>query len=146
MGTEPDVRVSDAEREAVASVLRDAAATGRLDADELEERVALAYGARTRGDLEGLTTDLPAAPPVVAEPSRVPAVRGTPAGEKLAGFLIPNVVCNIVWIATGGPWWPVWVLMGTGIGFAVWVINAGLGVDHDHDHDRERRARHRRSS
>ena len=47
---EPAHRASDAEREAVAERLRRAAAEGRLDADELEERVGRAYGAQTVGD------------------------------------------------------------------------------------------------
>jgi hypothetical protein len=54
-----DMRVSDAERERVAAFLRDQALEGRLDNDELEERLGLAYGAVTAGDLERLIADLP---------------------------------------------------------------------------------------
>jgi hypothetical protein len=43
---------SDAERERVAVVLRDAAAEGRLSSNELTERLGLAYRARTAGDLQ----------------------------------------------------------------------------------------------
>lgn len=52
-------------------ILRDAAAEGRLDTDELSERVERALTARTFADLEPLTADLPAvapAPPVVRAP------------------------------------------------------------------------------
>jgi hypothetical protein len=52
-------RASDQEREAVVAQLRAAAAEGRLDVDELDERTAAAYTARTRGALEALTEDLP---------------------------------------------------------------------------------------
>jgi hypothetical protein len=56
-----DLRVSDADRERVAERLREAAGEGRLTVEELDERVELAYAARTRADLEVLTDDLPAA-------------------------------------------------------------------------------------
>jgi hypothetical protein len=52
---------SDAEREHVAVVLRDAAGEGRITSDELDDRLGLAYAARTAGQLEALTNDLPVA-------------------------------------------------------------------------------------
>lgn len=61
------VLASDAEREACAVRLRDAAAEGRLDVLELDQRLGAAYGARTRADLARLTADLPELPQV-AEP------------------------------------------------------------------------------
>jgi hypothetical protein len=54
-----EIRVSDADRERVAERLRDAAGEGRLTIEELDERVELAYGARTGTDLAPLTADLP---------------------------------------------------------------------------------------
>jgi uncharacterized protein DUF1707 len=53
-----ELRASDAERERTAEGLRHAAGEGRLTVDELDERLAAAYGAVTRGDLERLTADL----------------------------------------------------------------------------------------
>ena len=55
----PELRVSDAEREATVGRLRVAGGEGRLTLEELGERVELADAARTRGDLEALTADLP---------------------------------------------------------------------------------------
>jgi hypothetical protein len=55
----PDVLASDADRDAVAGLLSSAFAEGRLTAPEHAERVRAAYGARTRGDLDLLTADLP---------------------------------------------------------------------------------------
>jgi hypothetical protein len=55
----PEFRASDTDRERVADVLRDALAEGRLDIGEFEERLAVAYKARTYGELEPLTRDLP---------------------------------------------------------------------------------------
>jgi hypothetical protein len=57
----PDLRASDAERERTIDVLRDAAGEGRLTFEELADRIESAGGARTRGQLEELTRDLPAA-------------------------------------------------------------------------------------
>lgn len=53
------LRVSDADREQAAEVLRQAAGDGRLTLDELDERLATAYAAKTYADLESVTTDLP---------------------------------------------------------------------------------------
>lgn len=53
------MRASDAERERVAEALREAVAEGRLTMAEFEERLDLAYTARTHADLEPLVRDLP---------------------------------------------------------------------------------------
>ena len=55
----PELRVSDAEREEIVGRLRVAGGEGRLTLEELGERVELADAARTRGDLDALTADLP---------------------------------------------------------------------------------------
>jgi hypothetical protein len=60
MGSE--IRVGDAEREAVASQLRDHYADGRLTLDELNERLDQTFTAKTRADLNVLTSDLPMTP------------------------------------------------------------------------------------
>ena len=70
----PDLRASDADRERVVEVLRRAASDGRLTVEELEERVPVAYAARTRGELERLTADLNVAP--LHDPAPAEAARG----------------------------------------------------------------------
>ncbi|MEU7634587.1 DUF1707 domain-containing protein [Streptomyces sp. NPDC039016] len=62
----PQLRASDADRERVAEILRDALAEGRLDMAEFDERFDAAYQARTYGELERITADLPAAAPAPA--------------------------------------------------------------------------------
>ena len=57
------MRISDADRQRVADVLRDAAGDGRLDLDELEERLELTWQAKTYGELVPITLDLQAAGP-----------------------------------------------------------------------------------
>ncbi|MEU5939627.1 DUF1707 domain-containing protein [Micromonospora sp. NPDC047548] len=54
------IRASNADRERVAAVLREAAAEGRLDLGELDERLGRLYAARTYAELGPLTQDLPA--------------------------------------------------------------------------------------
>ncbi len=54
-----DLRVSDADRQAVARRLERAMRDGRLTIVEFDERVQAAYAARTRSELEDLTEDLP---------------------------------------------------------------------------------------
>jgi hypothetical protein len=76
------MRVSDADRHRVADILREAAAEGRIDIDELDERLESTYAAKTYGDLVPITSDLPvpraegdvAPRPQPAQPS-VPAAR-----------------------------------------------------------------------
>ncbi|MFJ9635740.1 DUF1707 domain-containing protein [Streptomyces sp. NPDC101178] len=60
------MRASDAERERIAELLREAVAEGRLDMDEFEQRLDTAYKARTHGELEPLVSDLPASGTAVA--------------------------------------------------------------------------------
>lgn len=70
-------RASDSDRERVAEVLREAAGEGRLNLDELDERVAAAYAAKTYSELEPLTRDLPAPG---ATPGATPGGAAVPAG------------------------------------------------------------------
>ena len=72
MSGELEKRASDAEREEVVVRLRDASAEGRLTLEELADRTALAYTARSHAELARLTDDLPAA---AAPPSRRKPVR-----------------------------------------------------------------------
>lgn len=56
---EADVRASDADRDRVADILREALAEGRLDAEEHSERLDAVYAAKTMGELEPVVRDLP---------------------------------------------------------------------------------------
>lgn len=53
------MRVSDAERQAVADRLAEHFSSGRLDQAEFDDRVGKAMSAKTRADLNGLFEDLP---------------------------------------------------------------------------------------
>ena len=126
----PAHRVSDAEREAVADRLRHAAAEGRLDTDELSDRVERAYRAQTSTDLEPLTADLPEPRPAALTLWENESVR-----RRLAGFIVPNLVCIGVWLASGtdGDFWPKWVLLVTGIALIGSIVHAKLGIEEEAD-------------
>ena len=62
----PELRVSDADREATVVRLREAGGEGRLTLEELADRVEQADAARTWGELEALTADLPASTGIAA--------------------------------------------------------------------------------
>jgi hypothetical protein len=61
-GFNPGWLASNADRERAVSVLRAGFTEGRLTQDELDERVAQAYAARTYEQLWALTADLPTGP------------------------------------------------------------------------------------
>jgi DUF1707 SHOCT-like domain len=80
MATGPDLRIGDAEREAVATELREHYAQGRLTLDEFDQRLEAVFKATTQRDLNLITTDLPHA----AAPSAPLPVAGA-AGYGHAG-------------------------------------------------------------
>lgn len=108
--------MSDAERERAVETLRDHYAEGRLDSDELEERIERAYDARTRADLSALTRDLP-------------RVSGRRTRERLAkanrdawrahltSYTAVNGGLVGIWALTGGgDFWPAWSIAPWGMG------------------------------
>jgi hypothetical protein len=88
-----NLRASDADRERIASILREAAGDGRLTMEELDERLDAVYAAKTYAELEPITRDLPAAgtahAPVPAQSSAVHEGRigGVPSSESAFAIL-----------------------------------------------------------
>ncbi len=82
------LRASDADRDRVADILREALAEGRLTADEHSERVDGVYRAKTVGDLEPLVQDLPAAG---SRPVYEPAQGPDPAPAMPSKGAVPSV-------------------------------------------------------
>lgn len=74
----PELRVGHAERDAVAAILQEAAADGRLAMDELDERLGVALQAKTYGDLEPLVADLSAELPWRSSGAVLAPVPGPP--------------------------------------------------------------------
>jgi hypothetical protein len=115
----PDLRASDAEREAVVARLREHGAAGRLDVDELEERVGAAYAARTHGELARLLDDLPALrgplPQTQGAPRQAVAPGQRRLSDELRVFVGVNLLLVAIWALSGaGYFWPVWVMIWWG--------------------------------
>jgi hypothetical protein len=72
-GVDPSaMRISDEDRHKVAEVLRQAAGEGRIDLDELDERLEATFRAKTYGELVPITLDLPVAGRGVPVPAPAP--------------------------------------------------------------------------
>ncbi len=105
----PDLRISDADREAASDFLKRHYAAGRLSEDELSARVDAVYRARSESQLVRLTQDLPYLPEPVSPPARrLPRV-GPPATAVAAAVLFVVVAAGLpadVWaplVALGLP-------------------------------------------
>lgn len=115
----PDLRVSDAERDAAATELREHYAAGRLESHEFEERLNAIYAAKTQGQLSALNADLPALPP--KPPTTAELARNVVASNQLARHIAVGggafVLSTVVWLSVGahGDFWPKWVLIATAV-------------------------------
>jgi hypothetical protein len=155
--TDPSqLRVADADREQTVEELREHALAGRLSAEEMEERVGSAYGARTRADLDALRADLPVSSTSVALAlrKRKGQLRRRLAQEA-GGSVGVSAICVGVWLAVGAhtPFWPGWVIGVTllpvvrdawgllGPGSDLDVVHARLQARHERHLARGRRGR-----
>ncbi|PSL01781.1 uncharacterized protein DUF1707 [Haloactinopolyspora alba] len=134
----PEYRASDDDRDVVAGDLRDAFGEGRLDQDEYERRLDAAWQARTYGELDLLTADLPQ--PLERQRAQVRAEQQRKADERqrremaqyfgewkawLGGAVIMIGIWAITGVASGEVqnFWP-------GVPLAIWAVvllAGGLG-------------------
>jgi hypothetical protein len=92
-------RASDADREHVIGVLREAFAEGRLTAEEHSARVGQAYAARTYAELATVSADLPAGPSAhrPAPSSSSPGTGVAPATDRRTNPLaVAALVCSVI--------------------------------------------------
>jgi Flp pilus assembly protein TadB len=85
------MRVSDSERERVVQFLREQSLEGRLDHDELDERMGAAYRAKTANELHDLIEDLPhrrVAPAPVHRPASRRRRQNGPHPLAIAGMCL----------------------------------------------------------
>lgn len=123
MALNPEMRASDADRDKAAAALREHCAQGRIDVDELDDRLEGVYSARTLGDLQRVTRDLPEEDlyelPVPSWRSSTPA-RAMGGGELYhsrmragwATYASVNLVCFVIWLLVAvptGAWYPWWI-------------------------------------
>src|ERR1700750_2330982 len=94
------LRAGDADRESVAEFLREQHLAGRLDTDELQERLDRCFAAKAYAELDALLTDLP----VRASPRELPSRRPRGALLPLIATLIVALALShghLAWL--GGP-------------------------------------------
>jgi Domain of unknown function (DUF1707) len=127
------MRASDADREVVRAVLVDAYADGRLIREEYDDRLNTLYGSRTLGEVSSLVTDLvPPDSPAVAPAPLLPAdlrTRGArkwrkDVEESFAAFLVPSIICTVIWIAVTGRgfFWPAFPMLFLGLNLVKTVV------------------------
>lgn len=151
-GQSGSMRAGTRDRDATAQILQEAYAEGRLTSDEHDERLSRCYSAVTIADLAALTADLPDSAP--AGSTQVPAAadRSVPAPQPAASsaaststgslkigsgsqksvrniwisWLALSAFMVFVWAFSGrGGFWPVWVIVPTGIGAFVTTFTRG---------------------
>ncbi len=105
-----DIRIGDAERDATMTQLREHFVAGRLDLDELTERIDLALTAKTQGQIDGLMADLPR-PPRGSKAARAesrPPVPDQDAGRFLVFalllFALATWILIMAWMARHAAW------------------------------------------
>jgi Domain of unknown function (DUF1707) len=144
---EPHLRAADADREAVATQLGEQMSAGRLTVAEYDERLARAYAARTYGELEALTADLPrpATQPLAPASSAPSAAHdwhhgGWSGGPNLQAawrnWIVVAVIVLTVWTATSigsgefRYFWPIWVIGPWGAVLLAQTLSRGKSDDH----------------
>jgi hypothetical protein len=95
-GSPHELRASDADREAAVGRLRVAAMEGRLDAEELAERVSTAYDAKWCQELERLTADVTPGP--VAPPQPIGAPVFVRPAQHTNGLAIASLIAGFLWM------------------------------------------------
>jgi hypothetical protein len=102
--THSAIRASDADRENVVAILRDAYTAGRLTLEEFDERTTAALSGRTWGALTELTKDLPQDARLGADlrPARAPAADGSAVRALDPGVrmwrILPLLPIAAVWL------------------------------------------------
>jgi hypothetical protein len=108
------MRASDADRAAVAQRLQRAVDEGRLDLTDYDERLQQTYAAKTYGELDRITADLPAPPPgsALAKAQDKTVAERTDAAAEWRSWAGTSLVLITIWgitsVAAGGAifFWP----------------------------------------
>ncbi|GIH25537.1 hypothetical protein Aph01nite_38470 [Acrocarpospora phusangensis] len=142
MAASPEMRASDGDRERVAAALREHMVDGRLDVDEFNERLEQVYKSRTYGELERLTSDLPATDlhtlPAVTprpEPRKDPAKARAELRANWAIWAMASAINWVIWLivsttSDGSVYpWPLWVMGPWGVVLLVGTLFGSGGGD-----------------
>jgi hypothetical protein len=139
--------VSEDDRNRVIAALREHVGSGALEMDEYGTRLSEAYQAASVEDLQRALRGLPGADAVVRpapaaapprptmpsaprmphvpvphaplNPAKVEAAARAAWGAHLGAYLSVNLMLVVIWFLAGmGYFWPIWPMMGWGIGLA----------------------------
>ena len=139
MAHDPQLRVSDEDRDRTAALLREHHALGRLTPEEFSERLDKTFAAKTIGDIDPLLRDLPAIDLYRLPDARLtrqprqsqvqPVRRGSRGWRAVWGaYATVNLICFVVWMLSGfGYPWFLWVAGPWGALMAGTYLTLGPG-------------------
>jgi signal transduction histidine kinase len=139
------MRAGDSDRELVAEILCEQHHAGRLDSDELEQRLERCLAAKSQSELDAITADLPTrgahrwAPrgrpgQQVADPDGRATIRGMRRVLRDLAGLIAILVLAIWALSGGGYFWPAWAWFGMGVPLGLdaalrWALRRPAGAE-----------------
>lgn len=127
-GPDPNMRVGDAERTQMSDTLSKHFAEGRLDESEFHQRLDKAMHAKTRGDLNGLLSDLPPLVPENLHQHRRPGIaRRFIWAMAVFGFVFVGLAIASTFAAPHFPWVLLFI-------FLVFLAVRGGRFRHHHHH------------
>jgi hypothetical protein len=125
MPGDPRLRASDADRERIATALREHHAVGRLSPEEFEERLDKVFSARTVGELDALLADLPGIDLYQLPSAGIYQYRSGGGGglsRRADGSLVPYRAQEwMAWTAASAVLLVVWLSVGAVVGGAAWI-------------------------
>ena len=140
MAHDPQLRVSDEDRDRTAALLREHHALGRLTPEEFSDRLDKTFAAKTIGDIDALLRDLPVIDlyrlpdaKLTRQPrqAQVRPVRRVSGAWRAAWgvYFTVNLICLVVWVlgTPGGYPWFLWVAGPWGAALAGTYFTLGPG-------------------
>ena len=114
------MRAGDSDRDRTIAHLREAYAEGRLTSDEFQQRLELASSARTFGELDRITSDLPFPTQPYEPATPEPTVDDYRMRGRWVTWAGVALLLTFIWWASRGDdydpsYWPAWAIVPWGI-------------------------------
>lgn len=121
-GTQAELPATESDRRRVQDVLERRYVDGHLSVADFDERLGQALLARTDRELDTLLRDLPPIPPprLFRMAGTEPRGRSRDVRAQAKRYALVMALLVVIWLLTtpGGYFWPVWPMLGWGIGLA----------------------------
>ena len=127
MASKTGMRASDADRDRIATALRENLAAGRLSTDEFDERLDKALSAKTLGELDGVMTDLPGTELGPRADAQLDRAKANPPSRR-AGYYPMRRTARGSLIAIGVLLLVIWLFSGVHASLALLWVAAALAV------------------